>query len=176
MSIATYLIRWKLQARELARQGFPAGIVIHHTSTPPVERGQRVDVAFIDALHERRGFGKTDTDGTIYHIGYHYLVLQDGTVRRGRPEHLTGAHTRGHNNTLGIALVGDYDGWKNFGQRGPAVPPAKQLAAAERLTRSLLTKYDLTADDVYLHRELVISLCPGNRFPQKTFMQAIRGN
>ena len=43
------------------------------------------------------------------HIGYHFLILPDGTVERGRPESMWGAHTRDHNDTLGICLVGDFD-------------------------------------------------------------------
>jgi len=40
-------------------------------------------------------------------IGYHYVIKRDGTLERGRPEHVTGAHVGGHNTgNLGICLVG----------------------------------------------------------------------
>ena len=170
-----FYLRWKGQVRQLGRQRFPAGIVIHHTLTAPVVNGRKVDIAFIDAMHKRKGFGITDDDGTVYHIGYHYLIQQDGTIQRGRPEHLRGAHARGHNNTLGIVLVGNFNSWQNFGQLGPNSPTSQQLAAAERLTRSLMVKYSLTPDDVYLHRELVITHCPGNNFPRTAFIRALAG-
>ena len=35
-------------------------------------------------------------------IGYHYVILIDGTVEAGRPLWRKGAHTKGHNNDIGI--------------------------------------------------------------------------
>lgn len=151
----------------------PVGIVIHHTATPPTLNGVPVTVATIDAMHARRGFAVTDTDGKIYHIGYHYLILQDGTVLPGRPEHLPGAHTRGYPDTLGIALVGDFQWSSNLGRHGPLTPPPAQLRAAEALTVTLLRKYHLTPATVHLHRDLALTLCPGDGFPRASFMRDI---
>lgn len=147
---------------------FPTGIVIHHTATGPWET-----VATIDAMHARRGFNVTDTDGTVYHIGYHYLVAQDGTVLPGRPEHLPGAHARGHSDMLGIALIGNFQSTSNRGQYGPLTPPPAQLRAAEALAASLLRKYQLSTHNVYLHRDLGQTLCPGDRFPREEFFQGM---
>jgi len=152
---------------------FPAGIVIHHTVTPPVLNGKSVDVAMIDAMHAHRGFAIKDHDGRVYHIGYHYLIQQDGTVLTGRPEHLPGAHTKDHPDMLGIALVGNFQRSSNGGFRGPLTPPHAQLLAAERLTRALLAKYGLPARCVYLHRDLRQTACPGDGFPRDDFFRAI---
>ena len=45
-------------------------------------------------------------------IGYHFIILNDGmgTVERGRPVWRNGAHTKGHNDTIGICYVGGIDG------------------------------------------------------------------
>lgn len=152
---------------------FPVGIVIHHTATPSTVRGRPVDAALIDGIHARRGFAVTDRDGHVYHIGYHFLVLQDGTVQRGRPEYLYGAHAKGHPDMLGIALVGDYERASNHGQYGRTAPPSRQLAAVAALTRTLMAKYELTVHEVYLHRDLVHTACPGNNFPRAAFFAAI---
>lgn len=41
------------------------------------------------------------------HIGYHVVILLDGSVQRGRPWIETGAHVKGHNRTsVGICMIG----------------------------------------------------------------------
>ncbi|MHB0936936.1 MAG: peptidoglycan recognition protein family protein [Armatimonadota bacterium] len=167
---------WHLHRHVVSRavRGFPSGIVIHHTATPPAVRGKLINVASIDAMHARRGFAVRDADGHVYHIGYHFLVLQDGRVLRGRPEHLRGAHTKGHPDKLGIALVGNFQRSSNRGRCGPLTPPRAQRLAAERLTRELMQKYGLPDSSVYLHRDLGQTACPGDGFPRATFYRAIR--
>ena len=156
------------------RQGFPRGIVIHHTATPPMAGGKLVDVAFIDYMHALRGFHISDprTD-RVYHIGYHFLILQDGTIQTGRPEYLPGSHAKGYSQMLGIALVGNFQHDSNNGRCGPLTPPRAQLQAAIRLTRQLDAKYHLGPADVYLHRDLRRTACPGDGFPRALFYQAI---
>lgn len=40
-------------------------------------------------------------------VGYHYVIRRDGTLERGRPEHVTGAHVGGYNTgNLGICMAG----------------------------------------------------------------------
>jgi N-acetylmuramoyl-L-alanine amidase len=153
--------------------GIHHGIVIHHTVTGPTLGGHPVTVATIDAMHQRRGFRVTDRDGATYHIGYHYLVQQDGTVLPGRPERLHGAHARGYPDTLGIALVGDFQRSHNRGRRGPDTPPDAQLRAVERLTVALMRKYHLGPNQVHLHRELGQTQCPGDHFPRRRFFTNI---
>ena len=43
-------------------------------------------------------------------IGYHYYITRDGTVHRGRPLELVGAHCRNHNrHSIGICYEGGLD-------------------------------------------------------------------
>jgi N-acetylmuramoyl-L-alanine amidase len=155
--------------------GFPTAIVVHHTATPPVVDGRPVDVAFIDSTHAARGFRPvTGPDGRVYHIGYHYLIRQDGTVLPARPESLPGMHTRGHPEMLGVCLIGDYDNSTNpRGAHGPNRPPKAQLDAAIRLTGELMARHNLPAPRVFLHRELTNTLCPGGNFPVNQFRAGI---
>ncbi len=154
---------------------FPRGIVIHHSATPPTLNGRPVDVAVLDAMHAERGFSITDKDGKVYHVGYHFVIQQDGTVLTARPETLPGAHTRNHNDMLGISLIGNFQASDNHhNSKGPVVPPPPQLAAAEKLTRELMAKYHLPLNTIYLHRDLNNTDCPGDMFPRAQFMQALR--
>lgn len=69
--------------------------VIIHCSDSPNDR--EVRAAEIHAWHRKRGW-----DG----IGYHYVIGRDGLLEAGRPEYWTGAHCKGHNEDIGICLIG----------------------------------------------------------------------
>jgi len=64
----------------------PAGIIIHHSAVPRSLDGAPIDAAVIDRIHKRRGY-EIFYWGKFYNIGYHYVILADGTVQKGRPEH-----------------------------------------------------------------------------------------
>jgi len=68
--------------------------VIHHTASPCW-----TTVQDIDNWHKERGWDE---------IGYHYVITCDGTVHKGRSLDKQGAHAKGRNDRVGIALVG-YD-------------------------------------------------------------------
>ena len=56
------------------------------------------DAYDIDKWHLNRGWSG---------IGYHYVVLLDGTVQKGRWVDYIGAHVKGHNrHTIGICYIG----------------------------------------------------------------------
>lgn len=153
--------RWP---RRLLFRG-PAGVVIHHTATGARVNGQVVDAALIARWHEQRGFS-AEYRGRIYHIGYHYVILPDGTLQRGRPEWMLGAHTYGYNDFLGICLVGNFDSKSNpDGRQQPARPTAAQMKTLKSLLVELMLKYRLRPEDIYGHCELVATACPGDRFP-----------
>lgn len=70
-------------------------IIIHCTAT---EAGFKFNAQDVDRWHRQRGFDC---------IGYHYVVLLDGTVEKGRDVNRVGAHCRGHNlNSIGVVYVG----------------------------------------------------------------------
>jgi N-acetylmuramoyl-L-alanine amidase len=71
-------------------------IILHCTATEP---DHDVDVATIRKWHVD-GRGWMD-------IGYHFLVRLDGSIERGRPVMMQGAHVKGHNeDSIGIAYAG----------------------------------------------------------------------
>lgn len=70
-------------------------IVIHCSDSP---QGRGDDAAEIHHWHKQRGF-----DG----VGYHKVILEDGTIQHGRPLYWQGAHVGGHNTgSIGICLIG----------------------------------------------------------------------
>jgi len=84
-------------------------IVIHCAAT---YNGMPVTAAEIDGWHQQRGFRRDmaidpDHAPKLRHIGYHLVILLDGSVQRGRPLIESGAHVRGHNaRSIGICMIG----------------------------------------------------------------------
>lgn len=156
--------RLDLSWRRLVRR-HPVGVILHHTATPDIVAGQRVDAAFIGREHAQRGFSVI-AEGRVYHIGYHYLILRDGTVQAGRPESVPGSHTLGHNNQIGICLVGNFSSSANpHGEHGSTRPSPEQLAALDKLLKRLIRKYRFRPRDLHRHRDYAPTACPGDRFP-----------
>lgn len=163
--------RWP---RRLLFRG-PAGVVIHHTATGARVEGHVVDADRIAAWHQKRGFS-AEYRGRVYHIGYHYVILPDGTVQRGRPDWMLGAHTYGYNDYLGICLVGNFDSSANPDRRQqPAEPTGVQMEALRSLLRELMTKYRLRPEDIHGHCELAPTACPGDRFPLQRLRKELGG-
>jgi N-acetylmuramoyl-L-alanine amidase len=71
--------------------------VVIHCSASPQGRGD--DAATIHGWHLERGWSG---------IGYHWVILEDGTRQAGRPEYWMGSHAKGHNTgSVGICLIGN---------------------------------------------------------------------
>lgn len=93
------------------------------------------------------------------HIGYHYLIMLDGTVVPCRPENLVGAHCKdsGMNNvSVGIVYAGGVDAAMN----PKDTRTEEQIAAMYQLTGDLLDKYGLKWTDVHGHNEYAAKACP----------------
>lgn len=120
-------------------------IVIHCTATP---EGRHVSLETVRGWHKDLGWAD---------IGYHWLVLLDGTVVAGRPEAKVGAHVSGRNaTTLGVAYVGGVakDGKTAKDTRTPA-----QKAALLSHTKALLARYP-TIGKVSGHNQYAAKACP----------------
>jgi len=101
-------------------------LVIHCSATPEY---RWVDSREIKAWHMANGWKN---------IGYHYVILLDGTVEKGRPESVQGAHVKGYNSmSIGICYVGGID---NNGKPKDTRTNA-QMEAMENLIYDLLEKY-----------------------------------
>lgn len=83
-------------------------IIIHCSAT---KEGVDYSVDKIDAAHKARKFSTyTDEKGKTRYIGYHYIILLDGTIVKCRSESKIGCHTSGHNTrSIGVCYIGGLD-------------------------------------------------------------------
>lgn len=113
------------------------GIIVHCSDSP---QGRGDTASTIHSWHKTRGF-----DG----IGYHYIILEDGTVESGRPEYWTGAHATGYNDYIGICLIGR----DSFTE--------DQLVELDVLVHDIYNRYDsMTSIDIKGHNEVSNKSCP----------------
>jgi N-acetylmuramoyl-L-alanine amidase len=72
------------------------GAIIHCSDSP---HGRGTTAKDIDRWHREppRGWSK---------IGYHFIILEDGTIEKGRELNEKGAHALGYNHFIGICLIG----------------------------------------------------------------------
>ncbi len=153
----------------------PDTLIVHHSATPDRTGRRLLDAGDIDAMHARRHF-LTVVQGKAYHIGYHYVVLADGTVQPGRPEESRGAHARHVNDhALGICVIGSFSSTDNpRGRKGPRTPTPAQMRALTALCLALMEKYDIPPERVLRHRDVGQTECPGDRFPFAALQRALR--
>lgn len=91
-------------------------------------------------------------------IGYHFFVRKDGTIYRGRPINVVGAHVQGMNScSVGICAEGDYH------TKDKSMPQAQKKAIIE-LVKYLKENYYPNAKIVG-HKEIGDSNCPGRYYP-----------
>ena len=70
-------------------------IIVHCSAT---QEGRDFDAAEINRWHLKKGWSG---------IGYHYVVLLDGTIEYGRSIYKQGAHVKGENEgSIGICYIG----------------------------------------------------------------------
>lgn len=118
-------------------------IILHCSATP---EGKHFTVADIDRWHRERGWKG---------IGYHYVIYLDGSIHKGRPEEIIGAHCSGQNAySIGICYIGGLDA---FGKAKDTRTPAQRKALRE-LVSDLKTRYP--AATVHGHNEFAKKDCP----------------
>ena len=99
--------------------------------------------------HRARGFGT---------IGYHHVIDRDGTVGKGRDEHMPGAHVANHNTgSIGICLVGGHGSSENDEFLDHYTP--EQETALRALIEDIKTRAAITK--VRGHNEVAAKACPG---------------
>lgn len=135
----------------------PVGVVIHHSLT---KDGKQVDWDAIKKYHmETNGW-----DDIGYHAGVERIngVL---TGLTGRPVNMQGGHTKGHNNTIGICIVGNFD---------KAPPDDELLTYSASLTAGYMRLFGLGMDTLHMHREYApYKSCPGTEFPWMVFRNLV---
>lgn len=112
-------------------------IVIHCSAT---REKQVITAADIDRMHRQRGFSG---------IGYHRFIRLDGTVERGRPDEVPGAHVKNHNaDSIGICYAGGLDA------NGKAKDTRTQAQRAALLKEVVYYRRQFPKAKVVGHRDL----------------------
>jgi hypothetical protein len=153
----------------------PPGIVLHASETPAVVNGVPINAARLEEIHAHdHPNWATVFEGKTYHIGYHYVILPDGTIEQGRPDHCLGCHAPHYNDWIGICVIGQFDpsGPKSW---WPSRPTAAQIASIVRLCERLMSQYHIPPQNVLRHRDTKETWCPGRRFPYREIVQRLQG-
>jgi N-acetyl-anhydromuramyl-L-alanine amidase AmpD len=144
------IIETGLQFEGLQPRSQTSLIVLHHSASADVPAAE------IHRWHRAKGWAG---------IGYHFVIRRDGSIERGRPQEMIGAHAgagvNGH--SIGICLCG------NFMQQ---LPSDAQLVSLVELVVWLQSYYKAAAGaepEVKLHHEVDATECPGSRFPMQQF-------
>ena len=118
-------------------------IIIHCSDTP---EGRAVTVDEIRRWHKERGFSD---------IGYHYVIMLDGSVCDGRPLEQAGAHCQGQNaHSIGICYVGGCD----LNRRPKDTRTDAQKTAMAGLIRELKRRFPTAT--IHGHNEFANKACP----------------
>lgn len=118
-------------------------IIVHCTAT---REGAPVSLDTVRRWHLERGWSD---------IGYHYLILLDGTIERGRPEEKQGAHVRGHNkDSIGVSYVGGVD--RNLDAKDTRTQDQKD--SLHNLLSNLMSSYEDAT--LHGHNEFSNKACP----------------
>lgn len=116
-------------------------VVVHWTAN---FIDQDISAEDIDRVHIARGF-----DG----IGYHYVILRDGSLQRGRNINRSGAHAlRRNSNSIGIAFVGGINLTSAEASRlggYQAVANNGRYSSAESLTDAQFQTFDMFMDSFF---------------------------
>lgn len=117
-------------------------IVVHHIGNTDAD----VSAATVHQWHLNQGWSG---------IGYHFLIRKNGTIERGRPMDVVGAHAYGENShTIGVNVVGNFE---------EAIPTSAQMESAARLIAELCSVYRIrpSARSIVGHCDVGSTACPG---------------
>lgn len=136
------IIETNLEFTSLSKRNVTNRIILHHSGVSVL---QSVEVIHNYHKNTNKWAG----------IGYHFYVRKDGSIYRGRPEEMIGAHAYGANSdSIGICAEG------NFNEETMS---EVQKNAIKELVAYLKEKYNITK--VQRHSDTIATTCPGKNYP-----------
>ncbi|MFH1232998.1 MAG: peptidoglycan recognition family protein [Patescibacteria group bacterium] len=125
-------------------------IIIHHSATAR-------DSTTLNAVNKahQKSFNYKSSLG--WYVGYHYVIIGDGTVYQTRNDTDYGAHCRADNmnsKSIGICLFGNFE---------IEQPSEKQLESLKKIVEKLRKKYNIKNSNILGHCQINGSktVCPG---------------
>lgn len=142
-------------------------VVIHHTA---IKQDGKNQYDRVNNLHKSKGFIQSNLTGS--YVGYHFLVEQDGTVKKNKGLDEVGCHNNAYDSeaktgynysSIGISLAGNFE---------IDTPNKKQLDAVKTILSTIkqsigVVKYDET--NLFYHKDTKATLCPGKYMPYKSY-------
>lgn len=125
-------------------------IIIHCSATR--EGDDSINAEVIDRWHKKRGWKG---------IGYHFVVLIDGSIETGRMIDKCGAHTKGMNcSSIGVCYIGGVESERNEDGKYEAkdTRTPEQIATLLELLRLLKKIYPKAK--INGHRKFAAKACP----------------
>lgn len=146
------------------RQSTPArlidSIIVHHFYKPTAAEWQG-----LETLEDVRQF-HVETNGWA-DIGYHVIIGPDGSIWLARPIEDVGAHCKGHNDTsVGVAFAADFDSED---------PATNGLAVGHQVVAALCTRFNISLERVFFHRDFSSKSCPGTNMDREGFRREVEG-
>ncbi len=121
-------------------------IIVHCSATP---EGANFNASDIDRWHRKPPFN-------FRCIGYHYVVLLDGTIELGRHIGEVGAHCAGHNkHSIGVCYIG---GVRKDGHTPKDTRTLPQKEALLELLKALKARFPTA--EIRGHRDFSPKNCP----------------
>jgi len=125
-------------------------IIVHCSATR--EGDESINAEVIDRWHKKRGWKG---------IGYHFVILIDGSIETGRMINKCGAHTKGMNcKSIGVCYIGGVESERNdkgkYSAKDTRTP--EQIATLLELLRLLKKIYPDAK--IHGHRDFAAKACP----------------
>ncbi|MFT7517781.1 MAG: hypothetical protein ACI84O_001582 [Myxococcota bacterium] len=140
----------------------PFRITVHHTAEPFSSLSSAASGAEVKNIQDQHMNGRTPGWADI---GYHFLIDRAGKIIAGRPLSAQGAHASGNNNigNIGICLLGNFASQPNRGNDYIMAqePSSAQILALTELVDALRGNYSISGNNVFGHKELKSTDCPG---------------
>lgn len=136
------IIKTNLKFSSLMPRQLTKRAIIHHSASGDVS------AETIHGWHKNQSWAG---------IGYHFVLRNNGTIERGRPEHTIGSHSgpNGNIDSIGIVLTGNFEINR---------PTNAQLNSLVWLLKEyLFPKYGQLK--VIGHKDVMATACPGRNFP-----------
>lgn len=138
----------------------PKYIIIHHDVWP--------GATMVDIHNDHiknKGYNGT---------GYHFRVRFDGTVEKGRPVFMSGAHCKQeHMNfqSIGVVFEGCYSDWP--GVKTTTKMPEIQFLRGVELIKQLMKDYNISYQNIRPHNYYANKECPGKYFPMVELLSEV---